>query len=252
MPKIGRWIEVEPYECCNNHTTTTTSTTASPITTTTTTTAESVCRTYEAHGSLVAQVMLIYEDCEGEFHIVEISGNEPYIFCALGYEISSPGTVEVIDDEGCSITTTTTTTSDCLEMYLSSYYYVENPAEAVHFGDTLEDACDKKEMASSDEINLLYWWCNACETEGGFEVRENTENTLMGEGYYIYYHAEAGYLIYYVDDNGISTLEDIPCPTTTTTTTEEATTTTTTTEEETTTTTTTEEETTTTTTTVET
>jgi|Laugresbdmm110sn_1035088.scaffolds.fasta_scaffold72482_2 hypothetical protein len=41
-PKVGRWLEIPAYECCNyvpTSTTTTTSTTASPTTTTTSTTA---------------------------------------------------------------------------------------------------------------------------------------------------------------------------------------------------------------------
>lgn len=39
MPKVGRWIEIPAYECCNP-TTTTTTTTEEPTTTTTTTTVE--------------------------------------------------------------------------------------------------------------------------------------------------------------------------------------------------------------------
>lgn len=36
MPKVGKWIEIPAYECCNP-TTTTTTTTVAPTTTTTTT-----------------------------------------------------------------------------------------------------------------------------------------------------------------------------------------------------------------------
>ena len=97
MPKFGRWIEVQAYECCN------------ASTTTTTTTAEPLCYTYEAHGSIIARVALWYEDCDGEEHVVWIDGNEPYQFCAVRYSIGTPGTVELISEE-CIITTTTTTT----------------------------------------------------------------------------------------------------------------------------------------------
>jgi hypothetical protein len=38
MPKVGKWKEIQAYECCNP--TTTTTTTAAPTTTTTTTEAE--------------------------------------------------------------------------------------------------------------------------------------------------------------------------------------------------------------------
>jgi hypothetical protein len=38
-PKVGKWIEIPAYECCNP-TTTSTTTTEAPVTTTTTTTEE--------------------------------------------------------------------------------------------------------------------------------------------------------------------------------------------------------------------
>lgn len=31
MPKVGKWIEIPAFECCNDITTTTTTTTTSPI-----------------------------------------------------------------------------------------------------------------------------------------------------------------------------------------------------------------------------
>lgn len=37
-PKVGKWQEINAYECCNYVPTTTTTTTAAPTTTTTTTT----------------------------------------------------------------------------------------------------------------------------------------------------------------------------------------------------------------------
>jgi hypothetical protein len=36
-PKVGKWVEIPAYECCNYVPTTTTTTTATPTTTTTTT-----------------------------------------------------------------------------------------------------------------------------------------------------------------------------------------------------------------------
>jgi hypothetical protein len=44
MPKVGKWIEIPAYECCNP-TTTTTTTTVPPTTTTTTTTEEPITTT---------------------------------------------------------------------------------------------------------------------------------------------------------------------------------------------------------------
>lgn len=103
-PKVGKWIEIEPVDECCSPTTTTTTTIAI---TTTTTTAEPVCRTYTAFGSIVARVALLWEDCSGEFHTVQVDGAEPFTFCALSYSIQSPGTVELVAEE-CLITTTTT------------------------------------------------------------------------------------------------------------------------------------------------
>lgn len=38
MPKVGKWVEIPAYQCCNPTTTTTTSSTSSTTTTTTTAT----------------------------------------------------------------------------------------------------------------------------------------------------------------------------------------------------------------------
>ena len=43
MPKVGKWVEIPAYECCNP--TTTTTTTAAPTTTTTTTRATTTTTT---------------------------------------------------------------------------------------------------------------------------------------------------------------------------------------------------------------
>ena len=107
-PKVGKWVEIENVNECCSPTTTSTTTVAPATTTTTSTTAEPVCRTYVAHGSIVARVALVWEDCEGEGHVIQIDGNEPYTFCAVSYSIQSPGTVELIADK-CLLTTTTTT-----------------------------------------------------------------------------------------------------------------------------------------------
>ena len=117
-PKFGKWMEVDIniWRCCEP-TTTTTSTTVAASTTTTSTTAEPICMTYTAHGSIVARVALWYRDCDGEEHVVNIDGNDPYTFCATAYGIASPGWVELISEE-CLITTTTvepTTTSTTTE-----------------------------------------------------------------------------------------------------------------------------------------
>lgn len=39
MPKVGKWVEIPAYECCNPTTTTTTTSTSTSTTTTTTTSA---------------------------------------------------------------------------------------------------------------------------------------------------------------------------------------------------------------------
>jgi len=47
-PKVGKWVEIPAYECCNE--TTTTTTTATPTTTTTTTAARTTTTTTTSGG----------------------------------------------------------------------------------------------------------------------------------------------------------------------------------------------------------
>jgi hypothetical protein len=44
-PKVGNWVEIQAYECCNPTTTTTTSTSSTSSTTTTTTTVRATTTT---------------------------------------------------------------------------------------------------------------------------------------------------------------------------------------------------------------
>lgn len=44
-PKVGKWHEIQTYECCNEITSTTTTTTVAPTTTTTTTVAPTTTTT---------------------------------------------------------------------------------------------------------------------------------------------------------------------------------------------------------------
>lgn len=47
MPKVGKWVEIPAYQCCNPTTTTTTSSTSSTTTTTTTATPTTTTTTTE-------------------------------------------------------------------------------------------------------------------------------------------------------------------------------------------------------------
>jgi len=49
-PKVGKWHEIQAYECCNYVPTTTTTTTAAPTTTTTTTAAPTTTTTTTTGG----------------------------------------------------------------------------------------------------------------------------------------------------------------------------------------------------------
>lgn len=48
MPKVGRWVEIPAYECCNDITTTTTTSSTSTTTTTTTATPTTTTTTTSA------------------------------------------------------------------------------------------------------------------------------------------------------------------------------------------------------------
>jgi len=100
MPKIGHWVEVPAYECCNP-------------TTTTTSTGIPICATYS---------ILIEEGNTATYQWMQCNGNPytgfatpgPYleIFCALeGTPVVFDGTaVFTLLVEGCATTTTSTTT----------------------------------------------------------------------------------------------------------------------------------------------
>jgi hypothetical protein len=50
MPKVGKWVEIPAYECCNPTTTTTTTSTSTSTTTTTTTVAPTTTTTTTSPG----------------------------------------------------------------------------------------------------------------------------------------------------------------------------------------------------------
>jgi hypothetical protein len=110
-PKVGKWIEIDVWECCTG-TTTTTTTVIVPTTTTTTTVLS--CYTYEM--TLTEGTgTLIYNDCDGESSgMLEFGGGEypvVYTFCALEGQLAYTGEFNtvILLDWVCNITTTTTT-----------------------------------------------------------------------------------------------------------------------------------------------
>lgn len=99
-PKVGKWIEVEAWECCNGTTTTTTSTTAVP---------GPQCATYYISVGR-SGATLSYTDCEEEEVEVEMSPYAADTFCALEGTVLAEGDAIVFFLQyECSITTTTTT-----------------------------------------------------------------------------------------------------------------------------------------------
>ena len=97
-PKVGRWVEIPAWECCN--------------TTTSTTTGSILCATYEIvfeRGTII----LRYMDCDGTPRgPFEMTGPIDDTFCCLVGSINLQGEAEIfLLDYGCSTTTTTTTTS---------------------------------------------------------------------------------------------------------------------------------------------
>jgi len=67
MPKVGKWIEVPGYQCCN------------PTTTSTTTVA---CVQYVLLVNSQERDVLTYTNCEGQFVVSNQTGPTEYLFCA--------------------------------------------------------------------------------------------------------------------------------------------------------------------------
>ena len=88
MPKVGKWIEVPAYLCCN------------PTTTTTTTYS---CAQYVALIGRETDV-LSYTDCDGKFVIVEIVGSAQQSFCARSGSAIITGTGTIIPLGSCTCT----------------------------------------------------------------------------------------------------------------------------------------------------
>ena len=93
-PKVGKWVEIPAYECCNP-----------------TTTTQIPCIQYEA---VVGNetVTLTYLNCDGSSASLEIVGPDSVLFCAQqdSPEITGDATIGQGGACGTSITTTTTTT----------------------------------------------------------------------------------------------------------------------------------------------
>lgn len=106
-PKVGRWEEVDVWECCNGITTTTT-TTAIP------------CVEYMMVGTPAQSFYLFWVDCYGVEHSVIIDSADPFYFCAEegNYSFDGGGTVE--DMGPCTLTTTTTAAPGCVTYYIGA------------------------------------------------------------------------------------------------------------------------------------
>ncbi len=96
MPKVGKWIEVPGYQCCN------------PTTTTTTAVPELPCIQYVAMVSGDASATLTYTNCENIFTQVIIPGPGEVLFCALSGTQSISRNGIIIPLGNCTTTTTTT------------------------------------------------------------------------------------------------------------------------------------------------
>ena len=107
MPKLGRWREVDVWECCTGTTTTTTSAYERP------------CVVYSLYAP-GRQTILVYTDCDGQpvetpvigletfcaiLGSVSVSSIEPYLLQIISYECTTTTTTS------SSSTTTTTTTA---------------------------------------------------------------------------------------------------------------------------------------------
>ena len=93
-PKVGNWVEIPAYECCNP-----------------TTTTQLPCVQYEA---IVGDetVTLTYNNCNGTIAEFEIVGPDVIQFCAQQGTVAISGeTSEVLEGGPCGVLPTTTTTT---------------------------------------------------------------------------------------------------------------------------------------------
>ena len=94
-PKVGKWVEIPAYECCEP-----------------TTTTQIPCIQYEV---IVGEetVTLTYNNCDGSSAEIEIVGPDTVLFCGQSGSPAVTGRGEIITNDdicGTDITTTTTTT----------------------------------------------------------------------------------------------------------------------------------------------
>lgn len=114
-PKVGKWHEIQTYECCNEITSTTTTTTIAPTTTTTSTTSEpvpqSVCLSMISNETAIDGTLTItgfdflnYPIYQGNVQV----GTPPMATYPL-FEISRSGSFWIILNVSNSTTITQTT-----------------------------------------------------------------------------------------------------------------------------------------------
>lgn len=101
MPKVGKWMEIQGYECCN--TTTTTTTTAIPFD----------CTSYGVTAARGNSGTYTYIPCGDTEPLgpVPIEGPISLAFCAVTDSLVTQGDVEYWILGECETTTTSTTTS---------------------------------------------------------------------------------------------------------------------------------------------
>jgi hypothetical protein len=104
MPKVGKWVEVPAYECCNPTTTTSTSTST---TTTTTTAAPIACNGYNVLVNDGETGNLTGIDCLGVPFNTDITGPYNQVNCYNVINSASNASITFIGS--CPTTTTTTT-----------------------------------------------------------------------------------------------------------------------------------------------
>ena len=108
-PKVGKWHEIQAYECCNYvpTTTTTSTTTVTPTTTTTTTAAPIACNGYNVLVNDGETGNLTGIDCLGVPFNTDITGPYNQVNCYNVINSASNASVTFIGS--CPTTTTTTT-----------------------------------------------------------------------------------------------------------------------------------------------
>ena len=163
-PKVGKWVEIPAYECCNP--TTTTTTTGVPVTTTTTTTALLECLKYSFNIPDGGTANLEGVDCEGA-PIVINNLNGPIVdagICAITLTGTGDITIAVVNNCDTPCITYTVTVADGNTGILNGIDCEGNPFNLSIPGPITADYCFRTISSAFDATVIISGSCDTTTT----------------------------------------------------------------------------------------